>query len=103
MAKKAAKKKEKRAVKKLPAAPLLPDGMTYATEYEIKQWIIREFRMMDPTTEVRDIHLQQYSQRIPNWRLLRITADGELVRRFMAEGPHKKLQDGLYLVAKKPS
>lgn len=95
-------KKRKVPAKKAPS-PQLPDGMTYATEYEIKQWIIREFLMMDNDTEVSNIHLQRYPLRTPNWRLLRVTADEELVRRFMFEGPHKKLQDGLYLVDKKPT
>jgi hypothetical protein len=83
--------------------PQLPEGMTYATEYEITQWIIREFRMMDNDAEVSNIHLQKYPLQIPNWRLLRVTADDELVHRFMFEGPHKKLQDDLYLVDKKPT
>jgi hypothetical protein len=94
--------KRKAAAKKTPL-PQLPDGMTYATEYEIKQWIIREFRMMQHDTEVSDIELQRYPLRIPNWRLLRVSGGGELVQRFMFEGPHEKLQNGLYLVDKKPT
>jgi hypothetical protein len=103
---KAAKKTtrtKKAAVKTAALLPSLPDGMTYATEHEIKQWIIREFRMMDYDIEVRSVHLQRHPLRIPNWSLLRVAADGELLRRFMVDGPHKKLQNGLYLLDKKPS
>jgi hypothetical protein len=83
--------------------PKLPDGMTYATEYEIKQWIVREFRMMGHEMKVSDIHLQRYPVQIPNWRLLRVMADGEVVRKFMFDGAHDKLRNGLYLVDKKPT
>jgi len=98
-------KTSKRPIKrKSPGPPELPLGMSFATEYEIKQFIIREFRMMDPDVDVRGIVLERYPSRIPNWRLLRIQSndDNDLVLRFMTGGPHVKLQNGLYLVDKKP-
>jgi hypothetical protein len=45
--------------------PPPPDGMTYATEYEIKQLILCDFMVMDPTVEVSAIKLQRYPHRIP--------------------------------------